>query len=73
MSLKAVHASLNELQSIDQLKLFLDGTQSVAFMVSVAKNERHRQVERVLVQFRYSLLGRAGKGFVPRFFAKFSG
>lgn len=80
MSLKTVHdrgmntiMSLSELQSIDQLKLFLDGTQSVAFMVPAAKNERHRQVEQVLIQFRYSLLGRADKGVVLRFLAKLSG
>jgi transposase InsO family protein len=65
--------SLNELQSIDQLKLFLDGTQSVAFMVPADKNERHRQVEQVLIQFRYFLLGRVDKGVVLRFLAKLSG
>lgn len=65
--------SLNELQSIGQLKLFLDGTQSVAFMVSATKNERHWQVEQALVQFRYFLLGRADKGIVLRFLAKLSG
>ena len=64
---------LNELQTLDQLRDFLDGTQAVAFVVLTDKDGRYRWIQQTLIQFRYRHLSKADKGVVIRYLMKVSG
>lgn len=59
------------LQTLVQVKAFLDGTQDVAFCVP--KAERHRFIERVLKRFGYAPHGRADKGVLLRYIERMTG
>lgn len=59
------------LQTLAQVKAFLDGTAEVAFRVP--KAERHRFVERVLKRFGYAQHGRADKGVLLRYLERMTG
>ena len=64
---------LEDLETIEQLKAFLSGTQAVAFSVLADKDERYTWIRRVLVKFRYLNLGKRDKGVVLRYLEKISG
>jgi len=51
------------LQTIDQVKQFLVGSEALAFR-GVSIEERYRWIEAVLVRFTYSRLKRAEKGVI---------
>jgi transposase InsO family protein len=53
------------LQTIAQVRAFLDGTAEGAFRVP--KTERHRFIERVLTRFGYAQHGRANRGVLLRY------
>ena len=53
---------LDNLNSVTQLRSFLDGTQAIAFEVTTDKQGRYQFVEKVLKQFRYTKLKRQDKG-----------
>lgn len=59
------------LQTLAQVKAFLDGTQDVAFLIP--KAERHRFIERVLKRFGYAPHGRADKGVLLRYIERMTG
>lgn len=59
------------LQTLAQVKAFLDGTAEVAFRVP--KAERYRFVERVLKRFGYAQHGRADKGVLLRYLERMTG
>lgn len=59
------------LQTLVQVKAFLDGTQDVAFCVP--KAERHRFIERVLKRFGYAPHGRADTGVLLRYIERMTG
>src|SRR4030043_168303 len=59
------------LQTLAQVRAFLDGTTEVAFRV--AKAERHRFIERVLKRFGYARHGRADKGVLLRYLERMTG
>ena len=65
--------SLEQLNTLDAIKQFLDGTQSVAFKVATDKQERYRWVQGVLVKHHYFRLGKADKGTVTRYLMKVTG
>ena len=60
-----------KLQTLDQIKAFLDGTSEVAFRVP--KQERNRFVERVLKRFGYAPHGRVDKGVLLRYIERMTG
>ena len=62
--------SLEELNSIDDVRGFLEGTQAVIFGVAATKKERYRWVKKALVKHRYMLLNKAGKGLITRYLMK---
>lgn len=64
---------LDKLDSIDQMKEFLTGSQAIAFSVATNKDERYRFVEGILRRFGYSSLNRDEKGIVIQFVIKVSG
>ena len=45
--------SLEQLNTLDAIKQFLEGTQFVAFNVATDKRERYRWVQKTLVKHRY--------------------
>ena len=59
------------LQTLAQVKAFLDGTTEVAFRVS--KTDRNRFIERVLKRFGYSPHGKADKGVLLRYLERMTG
>ena len=60
-----------QLQTLDQVRAFLEGTAAMGF--SVAPDERYEFVARTVRRFSYSRLKRADKGVVLRFLARVSG
>ncbi len=60
-----------QLQTLDQVRAFLEGTAAMGF--SVAPDERYQFVARTVRRFGYSWLKRADKGVVLRFLARVSG
>ncbi|MFT5118155.1 MAG: hypothetical protein ACI9NY_001693 [Kiritimatiellia bacterium] len=62
--------SLEQLNSIDDVRGFLEGTQAVIFGVAATKKERYRWVQKALVKHRYMLLNKAGKGLMTRYLMK---
>jgi len=62
--------SLEQLNSIDDVRGFLEGTQAVIFGVAATKKERYRWVQKALVKHRYMLLNKAGKGLITRYLMK---
>ena len=64
---------LEQLNSLDAIRQFLQGTQAVAFSVATSKQERYRWVQKTLVKHRYILLGKADKGTITRYLMKVTG
>lgn len=60
-----------KLQTLVQIKAFLDGTSEVAFRVP--KEERNQFIERVLKRFGYAPHGRADKGVLLRYIERMTG
>jgi len=65
--------SLEQLNTLDAIEQFLDGTQSVAFKVATGKQERYRWIQGILVKHHYSRLGKTDKGTVTRYLMKVTG
>jgi hypothetical protein len=61
-----------KLQTIEQVKQFLEGTERVEFR-GLTVEEKYGWIERVLVRFRYQGLERAEKGVIRRYIEKVSG
>ena len=59
------------LQTLTQVRAFLDGTTEVAFRVP--KSERNRFIERVLKRFGYAPHGKADKGVLLRYLERMTG
>jgi len=59
------------LQTIEQVRAFLDGATEIAFRVP--KAERYRFIERVLKRFGYASHGRVGKGVLLRYLERMTG
>jgi len=62
--------SLEQLNTLDDVRHFLDGTQAVIFGVATNKQERYRWVQKTLVKQGYILLGKSEKGLVTRYLMK---
>ena len=61
---------LDNIETIQQLSDFLDGSQAIAFSVSSSKQERYTTISKLLTRFRYPKLKRRDKGVVMRFLLK---
>jgi len=59
------------LQTIAQVRAFLDGATEISFQVP--KVERYPFIERVLTRFGYAAQGRVGKGVLLRYLARLTG
>ena len=64
---------LEQLDTLDAIRQFLEGTQAVAFSVVASKTERYRWVQKVLVKHQYILLGKTDKGAITRYLMKVTG
>ena len=60
-----------KLQTLEQIKAFLDGTSEVAFLVP--KEDRNQFIERVLKRFGYAPHGRIDKGVLLRYIGRMTG
>jgi hypothetical protein len=60
----AINMEEAKLQTLEQIKTFLDGTSEVAFRVP--KEDRNPFIERVLKRFGYAPHGRVDKGVFPQ-------
>ena len=60
-----------KLQTLEQIKAFLDGTSEVAFRVP--KDDRNPFIERVLKRFGYTQHGRIDKGVLLRYIERMTG
>ena len=65
--------SLDQLNSLESLRQFLDGTQSVAFNVATDKRERYRWIQKTLVKHAYMQLSKRGRGTVTRYLMRVTG
>ncbi len=63
----------NELNTIEQLIKFLDGTQAVAFSIEGNKKSRYAWIQQTLVQFHYVTLSKDAKGVVKEYVKKITG
>ena len=61
-----------QLQTIEQIKGFLEGNEEVEFRGLTAK-EKYYWIEEVLIRFRYHRLKRAEKGVIRRYVQKVTG
>ena len=61
---------LEQLNTLSDIRNFLEGTQSVAFSVATSKQERYRWVQKTLVKHRYLCLSKADKGTITRYLMK---
>lgn len=64
--------TLEALTTVEQLRDFLSGTQTVAFSVLGDHDTRYRWLQGELVKFRYVTLSRQNKGVVIRYLIKVS-
>ncbi len=60
-----------KLQTLEQIKAFLDGTSEAAFRVP--KEDRNPFIERVLKQFGYAPHGRVDRGVLLRYIERMTG
>ncbi len=58
---------LEQLNSLEDIRHFLEGTQAVAFGLATSKQERYRWVQNTLVKHRYMLRSKADKGTITRY------
>ncbi len=65
--------NVEDLNSIEQLEHFLEGTQAVAFEVISGKDERYQWIQRKLIKFQHLTLGKRDRGAVIRFLGKVTG
>lgn len=61
---------LNEIKSIEQMSLFLTGSQAVAFQVASSKKERYGTISYFIRSFHYKKLKRSEKGIMIQFLCK---
>ncbi len=61
-----------QLQMVEQVKQFLEGSEAVEFRRLMAK-EKYYWIEEVLIRFRYHRLKRSEKGVIRRYVQKVTG
>jgi len=62
-----------DIKDISQVEAFLEGSQSVAFVVHCGKSERYQWVSTTLDRFYYHSLPKQSKGVVQRYIQKICG
>jgi transposase InsO family protein len=61
-----------QLQTLEQIKEFIEGSQAIVFKGIIAE-EKYGWIEEVLKKFRYQRLRRDGKGLIKRYILKVTG
>ena len=61
-----------QLETVEQLRQFLEGSEAVEFRGPTAK-EKYNWIEEVLIRFRYHRLKRSEKGVIRRYVQKVTG
>ncbi|MFT5212247.1 MAG: hypothetical protein ACI9CE_003989 [Flavobacterium sp.] len=62
--------SLEQLNTMADVALFLAGTQAAAISLATTKQARYQWVQKTLVKHRYLLLSKADKGVITRYLMK---
>ncbi len=62
--------TIRNLKTLEDLELFLEGNQQVAFTVLGNKTERYQFIHKTLIKFSYLTLGKKDKGVVIRYLIK---
>ena len=62
--------TLEQLNYIDDVRGFLQGTQAVIFGVTTTQKERYWWVQKSLLKHRYIQLNKAGNGLITRYLLK---
>ena len=62
--------NISNLKELTDLEGFLQGNQNIAYSLPDNKAERYRQIERILVKFRYLSCTKKDKGIITRFLMK---
>ena len=60
------------IQTLEQVKRFVEGSQAVAFKGTIVK-EKYEWIEEVLKKFKYCCLKRVGKGLIRSYITKVTG
>jgi len=58
-----------QLETLDQVRQFLEGTKAVSFQIE-SKDARYRWLQHTLVKFRYLQLSKTDKGLITRYIRK---
>jgi len=61
-----------QLETLDQVRQFLDGTEAISFQIE-SKDARYRWIQHTLVKFRYLKLSKTNKGLITRYIRKMTG
>lgn len=61
---------LEQLDTLEDICNFLEGTQAVAFSVATSKQERYRWVQKILVKHQYIALGKVDRGTITHYLMK---
>jgi len=61
-----------QLETLDQVRQFLEGTETVSFQIE-SKKARYRWLQHILVKFRYLQLSKTDKGLICRYLRKLTG
>lgn len=62
--------TIKNMRTIEELELFLQGNQLIAFSVLGNKTERYKFIQKTLIKFRYMTLSRKDKGIVIQYLIK---
>ncbi len=65
--------NVSQLERIEELKKFLEGTQPVIFSVTTNIEDRSAWVQKTLIKFTYMTLGKYEKGIVKQYILKITG
>jgi hypothetical protein len=57
------------LQTLEQVKVFIEGSQEIDFK-GLSAREKYRWIEEVLIRFRYPKLKKEGKGLIKSYLLK---
>jgi hypothetical protein len=61
-----------QLETLDQVRQFLEGTEAVSFQID-SKKARYRWLQQTLVKFRYLQLSKTDRGLITRYIRKMTG
>lgn len=65
--------NISELETIEQLENFLNGTQPIVFSIEENKKNLYAWIQKTLLKFNYAILGRYEKGVIQQYILRITG